>query len=683
MNYLEWNDLVAGHFFNEENAGKEILLYVNDEIINGIGKKSGDSLGDFIESVKAGPPWASRSGLCQRALQAFENWRERELRYPPYIAYLALFVLAAGIEGDFAPHAYYPRLRKLLGEDEDAGTLPSFDRMIDLWDDLEKWSVEDKHEELGRFIARIRGGWWKVGLPLSQTVVSKEELKRLPLMFEEAGLDPSAPPSEQVMLRLIRYQGEKVFERRTLRVLGIEQGDDVVLRNTLVDIVLAELEAWDGTVQLEDKRKQGEEQPYRISSGLRLCLEYDSLAKQVKTSLRLKANRPYPEEGLTLVSQQFPERVFYCEEAYQGWSKKLKDAESKLLDGASVNWGKDMLFEDSGNNWRAWLKGSKVRLFTDGRPDGLPGWVETKRLERGVPFLVCASPGSASTVQTWGQASCASFEQLEAEGLPSGWKLFKGVNASGSCEGIEVLTACSAVRMLLRGGVRIKGGNTYLYTAPPVIVVENSPGQVMVTANGKQLKKCMNSPNAWELPGDLQPNQVIRVVAATAEGELVKVLRVEAPSLPGDLEDAPWRSRDGEVFAGGDGGTRIRGAVAEVGPASASLAPFAAKPPQRRSVILLGSVPGQIARWPSDGLPASWQPVWSVEKAGRKKWKVSCCCKSAGQVPLPDIKARAGTNGDVKQWRKFAWVRRKKLTEPDIPAVREKWLEFSEAAKNV
>jgi hypothetical protein len=59
MQYLEWNDLITKHFFNnEENAGKEVLLYVNDAILEEIGKEAG--VDDFIQSIRTGPPWASR-----------------------------------------------------------------------------------------------------------------------------------------------------------------------------------------------------------------------------------------------------------------------------------------------------------------------------------------------------------------------------------------------------------------------------------------------------------------------------------------------------------------------------------------------------------------------------------------------------------------------------------------------
>jgi len=81
------------------------------------------------------------------------------------IAFLVLFVLAEDIEGDFAPNSYYPKLNKLLGLPQEQNSPPSFYRMSELWADLQKWSREDRHEELGRFVFRIRGEWRHVGLP--------------------------------------------------------------------------------------------------------------------------------------------------------------------------------------------------------------------------------------------------------------------------------------------------------------------------------------------------------------------------------------------------------------------------------------------------------------------------------------------------------------------------------------
>jgi len=216
VSYFDWNTRLARYYFNEEMAGREVLLYANREIIESLGEGLG-GVRDFINTVKRGPTWATRSGLCQKALQACEDWRRRKLEFPPYVAFLVLFVLAEDVEGDFAPHAYYPRLNHLLGENLDAGRPPSFDRTIILWDDLEKWSREDKQEELGRFTARIRGGWINVGLPLSQTILSREERDKLPIIFFESELDPTNFPAIEILRKILIEYGNRhhILRRRT------------------------------------------------------------------------------------------------------------------------------------------------------------------------------------------------------------------------------------------------------------------------------------------------------------------------------------------------------------------------------------------------------------------------------------------------------------------------------------
>src|SRR3990167_5071506 len=206
MSYLEWNNRLAKYFFNEEMAGRKGLLYVDTKLINTIGTGLGD-VNDFKQFVIIGPPWSTRDSICQKALQAYENWRKRDIDYPPYIAFLALFVLAEDTEGEFHSHAYYPRLRMFLGETNGTGAPPSFDKMWELWMDLEKWNREDKNEELGRFTFRIRGGWVHVGLPLSQTILSHKERKTLQIIFNKAELDPTDIPAVDTIKRIMLDYG--------------------------------------------------------------------------------------------------------------------------------------------------------------------------------------------------------------------------------------------------------------------------------------------------------------------------------------------------------------------------------------------------------------------------------------------------------------------------------------------
>ena len=49
MDYLTWNNLIAKHFFNEEKAGREVLLYVNERLLEMLGSEQNVGKDDFIE----------------------------------------------------------------------------------------------------------------------------------------------------------------------------------------------------------------------------------------------------------------------------------------------------------------------------------------------------------------------------------------------------------------------------------------------------------------------------------------------------------------------------------------------------------------------------------------------------------------------------------------------------------
>src|ERR1043166_8730891 len=109
MTFAEWNDAIARRFFNESNAGKRVFLAVDEELIVEIGGQTGKD--DFIAAVKA----QASSAICRGAARAREQWRGRGgAGLPPYVGYLALFVLAASTEGEYQNEGFQKRLHRLL-----------------------------------------------------------------------------------------------------------------------------------------------------------------------------------------------------------------------------------------------------------------------------------------------------------------------------------------------------------------------------------------------------------------------------------------------------------------------------------------------------------------------------------------------------------------------------------------
>ncbi len=224
LSYQGWNDAIAAHFFRPEMAGHTVYLYVTEDVLDELGRPHGATARDFIAAVKRGPRavWQA-GGLCRKALRCKSLWDKGlwspRTQYPPYIAYLALFALASGIEGDFAPHAYYPRLRSLLGEDVVAGMYPHFNEMWELWDGLEEWAAVDRAGELGIFTVSIAGSWVHVGIPVAQMLLNEHERRALPPVFAQAGLDPKAPAPDPALAAVLLRYGSDELRRRTREML--------------------------------------------------------------------------------------------------------------------------------------------------------------------------------------------------------------------------------------------------------------------------------------------------------------------------------------------------------------------------------------------------------------------------------------------------------------------------------
>lgn len=688
MDYQEWNDLIAKHFFNESKAGREVLLYVNEQLINELGATKEVGLQDFIEAVKKGPSWATHSGFCQRALQALKNWRKRDLEYPPYVAYLALFVLAAGTESDFATHAYYPRFWQLLGESVDSGTPPSFDKMIELWDDLEKWSREDKHEELGRFVARIRGGLWKVGLPLSQTLISEDERKHLTNLFDRAGLDPTDVPSPDVMPGILKCFGQDVLKKRTLRLLDIKKKDDIVLADALIELILGELEEWDGTT-LEESDVKGQPSLRIQKTGLRICLNIDPVSQNVSSYLRFKTGKIFPEGGLNFV-QSGDAHVWSCTEAHHGWSKVLKDYQMtppQTLDASKINWKKGLQLTDSENNWRTYIRGATTRLFFQGQYEGLPDWVETHRLERWAQFLIVCEGDDIEKVKLWGTDSCEKFEQKNVRGLPNNWVLFSGRSATKSCLGIDILAVSTSTRLLLRGGIKTGRGNSFLKFAPPKIVLENSSGDEFVTMNRIRLKQLDKKIPVWQLPEDAPVREPLRIEVELKDRRLSRVLRLEEPNLPRTFDEVPCRNRNGRICKRDPSVSYACGAtVVSIGEdIKIPYPPYPQRLPTYLSsrIEFIGERPGEIVDWPCEALPSEWHPVWAIVNKSRKKWEVYFCGSpehlNLDHCPGEPLKERR----NLKRWRRALWIRRKITKQPELGRLKVIWEKYMRVANHV
>ncbi|MCL1490412.1 MAG: hypothetical protein M1G31_06580 [Pseudanabaena sp. Salubria-1] len=664
MKYKDWNDLIAAHFFHRDMAGKNVYLYVTQELISDLGQDKGKGFVDFIDAVKTGFRLKQKSeGICKDALWSM---RQKIGLYPSYIGYLALFVLAAGIEGDFDPKSYYPRLRKLLNEPIATGTYPDFSEIWQLWQDLERWANQEKSGELGIFICRSIGKQKHIGLPLAQTLLSEEERRLLPSIFASAYLDPTNLPSGDEMASLLIKHGRKDLRSQTLRLLRETISTDE-LRQALLEIIIdEELSNWDGTAEVSSIDGS------RVYGFLRLCCSVDRVARLTTFTLRCITKHEFSEDDLLLNLDA--RHSFLCYEQGMGWSSPLTTMNGQRLDASKFDWGQDLQMRSPDSKWCFRLPASPIRVFVEGLSQGLSGLVEVRQLPTQQAFYVAAHENCLELLTQWGESSCQSFEKLPiAHGLPDRWHFFKVAIAYRDELKSEypVLAFPTTLRLELSGGIRIDQGNKFFKFAPPKVFIQGWNSSIQVYCNDRLL----DGSGVYELPMDSSEMEL--VIDVRSDETIIKrrfLHLVDNISWQLEIIDQKF-DRFGNRLKDSDGTSGFAGALVKDFDCPSfnfnTLLPIQGK----QRVVFVGRKTGQI----SSSIPEDWTPVWIISK-GRRSQVFFCGGNLAESEP---ISINCKDRKRLKDWKKLLWGERKTVYLPTHPDLRSLWKRFEKEAERV
>lgn len=682
MDYLAWNDAISARFFNPDRSGTRVFLYVTTDLVTEVGAPYDADLADFISAVKAGPPWTTcqGSGVCRQALQTFVKWRTRQREYPPYLGYLAFFVLAGTVDVGFARHSYYPGLRSLLGEKPEIGMYPSFDRMYHLWDDLAVWSNQDRHGDWGTFDADIVGEWMHVGLPRAQTLLTDEERDNLPLLFADSGLDPRSPPSDREIAYLLANEPQRYLRPHTKELLRSTRSGESAIRAALVDVLLEELEHWDGTVPA--RTEAGEEARGSLGN-LRLAMTLDRTARTARFSLRCRSNREYPDEGLKLASEEIKEQL-YCYEDWQGWSTPLSSSETRtvIFDPSRLNWLDGLSLIDHDHSWKTALSTRPVRVMITATPFGFDGLMEDSQIPQGKPFYLLAHNDHAETLQTWGSEYCEGFSEIDLiSGLPIEWRLYSVDRTNSDAvlrDAFPFLAFPTVLRIQLRGGLKVRG-NQYFTFALPQIEVTGAGAAVSIFCNDHQLDVGPKT-GMYTIPDTLCANRLI--IEVRRDGECLRRRSLYA------LEALAWRDmvptayldKFGQRTENGDAEKCIGPIVDGVTPPEFNSEIFL-PPSTGHRVYFVGRNPGEIADCPKEAIPDDWLPVWAIPMHRRGRGTaIYCGTDPANEAPGTTICMNQKRRG---LWKEVLWHGRMRIACPTHPTLRALWQRYKEVAHRV
>lgn len=512
MKYLEWNNIIARHFFNSGNAGQDVHLYITKREVIQIGKQyltdrdESSIWKDFVLTIEKGLPGA-KGNIVEKARDAFERRALLKIDsvnvvFPPYIAYLVFFVmpLIEVVEGDFNSNNYFTRLNKFLDENGIKQKITSLHfrdyNINNLWAELSNWAVVKNSGDLGSFTVKPfrNNNWIYVGKMFSQCVLPPAAMKKFPEFFLESQMVPNSFYSKDDLKQKFVSYGLNFFDATILEL--VRKSDFNELGQSIIEITNREYNKWSGESH-EIILNGAKETTKRNFTVAQLLLQFKLNENEgiIKFSFRIYSSNDYPED----LKFEGYENIYES----KGFSKTLTLPErTKLVPFELI---------DSFNNWLARFPQKDVRLFIGGNAFQLSTgyWIETDTLSKtDWMYLLCNSE-KREIILDWGKHfRQGNFFEEDLEGIPPGFFLFKFLNPTISCEGVSLLTLYTDKIIQLVGGIKVSF-RVFLSDFLPDVEIINSDGTEKVFLQYKTidekvtLKKKQARGNLWLLPEDI------------------------------------------------------------------------------------------------------------------------------------------------------------------------------------
>jgi hypothetical protein len=515
MKYLEWNNIIGEYFFNTDNEGKDIYLYLTKSDIINFGKerleeKSDDEIWlDFIYAIKYGIP-GSRGNIIEKAKYAHSKNNLLHVKrqdgspleidgiplvFPPYIAYLTFLVLPLIEFFDSTNHRvnnYYGRLNDFLKSHQINDAISTNDFRVNninlLWEDLAKWANVKNHGDLGVFnvIPFINQNWVYVGKVFSQCVLPPKFLNRLPELFEYIGLVPNTFYEDRYLLEKIQNSRTDLIPKSTLSYL--ENNDE--LSNSIIQTIQRKYKGWTGEAHEEIAEGIISRKKRNVTvAPLFLQFKINTNDEEIKFSYRIYSLNEYPED---LKFDKF-------ENLYEtnGWSKTIL-----------VDFKEGLELSDYFNKWIARFPDHDVRLFLSAGSFQLSNdfWIETYTLSKTERMYLLCKNDKKALIKGWGNTfSDGDFKEAHFVGLPENYSLFWFQNPKIGLSDLPLLTLFSEKRIILVNGLNVNF-RTYTNDFLPEVKILNSDGnekvylQYIGTEEKVFLSKILTLPNYWLLP---------------------------------------------------------------------------------------------------------------------------------------------------------------------------------------
>jgi len=517
--FSDWNKALLEEYFSPASCGEAVWLQIDRHELDSFGLHIGGADG-LISAVEHGPPWIQLdyANCATVALKLVEQRRAKttqagyidpgvldnnyaNARAPTYLPILALWVLASS---ELSDRGFYAKVGEMLCQ-HFPNTPSLTNAMSRVWEDLERWSDRECAGRFGIFRLRVLGEHRFVGIPKSQCLATRRDVRGMCALFSAAGLRPRQTLTPLVFGRLADLAKDSHYISAGLR----SAFSNSLYRDPLEEILSRAIEAWDGRrppTTGASSTSHGKSAPKSLETDQRTTLELapsgiDSEGWEVRW--RFSASGHASDCFLVIDGVQVPSRL----EPWSGCFSSRGDTQHQSLlrsllaktASSEVHHGIEYVDRDApelGGGARVGrIDCRAVRILTWDAPD--PNFGEVL-VERGLPvfgpvYLVCSSSSRESLIRYLRNESI-QFIDIPPNGLPDGWALIciehaerlslsqrLGLSDEDEAEAVSARLRFVGGRPILRGGLRF-----YAWYDLPMLEMEALPN-VSIAADGVDL----------------------------------------------------------------------------------------------------------------------------------------------------------------------------------------------------
>lgn len=205
MQLDEWNSALLDDVRARARPGQRLYLFVDRDLLGRLSRLGPEAaVADFCRAFRA----ATGTRPFQDAAEAAVFWKRQGFPGdPPFVAHLAMTVLAVTEEPLGSSHGVYRRQNELLGLPAEAVAPPGYaDYVPLLWETWNAW-LDGPGKSLGRPSARTHHSWTRQGWARSQGLIRHQDRLRIERFFEDVGAAQGSTPSVSQLKLWLSYRG--------------------------------------------------------------------------------------------------------------------------------------------------------------------------------------------------------------------------------------------------------------------------------------------------------------------------------------------------------------------------------------------------------------------------------------------------------------------------------------------